>query len=58
MKEKTIYDLELHEGMFVGAMWVVRVPFGWIYQCWDMERNQPMTGTFVPFNNEFQDIKK
>ena len=55
--KKTIYDLELHELLNVNNTDVRRVPGGWIYDCWDIEKDEFKTGVFVQFNNEFQ-IKK
>lgn len=55
MDDKTIYDLELHEGLNLDSgINVMRVPGGWIYDGWDMEKDRSKTGLFVPFNNEFQ----
>ncbi len=53
--EKSIYKLELHETTitFFGIC-IMRVPGGWIYDCWDTERDEFKKGIFVPFNNEFQ----
>ena len=56
MGDKTIYTLGLHEGTNVGDIWVMRVPGGWIYDCWDMHHDMPKLGTFVPYNNEFQKL--
>src|SRR5690554_5222964 len=52
-KEKTIYDLKLHEEYFFhNLLFVLRVPGGWIYNHTD--NNKVLSSTFVPFNNEFQ----
>jgi len=60
MEEKTIYDLKLHETLWISGadLTVIKVAGGWIYQEYDTERDQPIgVGTFVPFNNEYQKIK-
>lgn len=44
---KTIYDLELHEHIYVGDNTVIRVAGGWIYIF-------KSSSVFVPFDNEFQ----
>lgn len=50
-----IYNLELHESTTLPCGTVVmRVPGGWIYGGWDIEKDCDRPGTFVPFNNEFQ----
>lgn len=57
--EKTIYDLELHESITADfGMVIMRVAGGWIYDCWNIDTDRPQKGTFVPFNNEFQVVKK
>ena len=53
-KEKTIYDLELHEDILIhNLLNVVRVPGGWMYE---NIRDERLSSVFVPFNNEFQKI--
>lgn len=63
-KEKTIYDLQLHESMIIkstplspGAFpfeWqVTRVPGGWHYKDSSPSRNMALD-FFVTYNNEFQ----
>lgn len=48
--EKTIYDLNLHEGLnLLFGIFVMRVPGGWIYDCWDYENNKFKQGIFVPY---------
>ncbi len=56
--EKSIYDLKLHEGVRTQfGIFIMRVPGGWIYDCWDFGRDKyKQGGTFVPFNNEFQRV--
>lgn len=55
MKEKTIYDLELHETLRTDFdVVIMRVPGGWIYDCWDIENDEFKQGVFIPFSNEFQ----
>ena len=63
MKEKTIYELELHAS--IGAVslgennaetcWqIMRVAGGWIYTYWDADKQDYSNrGIFVPYNNEF-----
>ena len=54
-KEKTIYDLKLHESLVVqnslgGNMEVTRVPGGWVYAFeFPGFRQSPLV--FVPFTN-------
>ena len=63
-KEKTIYELDLHESMVIRINpidnkgydydWqVTRVASGWVYQDPD-PRNLESTSFFVPFDNSFQ----
>ncbi len=53
---KTIYDLELHETLRTDfGICIMRVSGGWIYDCWDLDLDEFKTGTFVPFDNEFQE---
>lgn len=54
IKEKTIYDLELHETLNPTS-WVsiIKVPGGWIYQFLVPPQEGTDFGVFVPFNNEF-----
>lgn len=60
MKDKTIYDLKLHETLMVEIKhktWgVTRVPGGWIYQNESPRITIPV-GYFVPFDNTFQENK-
>lgn len=57
-KTQTLYNLELHEGITTEfGIFIMRVPGGWIYDCWDKEADKFKTGVFVPFNNEFQETK-
>ncbi len=63
-KEKSIYDLKLHETCRISIMSctkavvdyysVIRVPGGWIYHLWDLNTQTYTRDFFVPFNNEFQ----
>lgn len=57
MKDKTIYDLELHESMEVKTgpvNWeVTRVASGWLYQ--DNNPNRTTVSEFfVPYSNRFK----
>lgn len=57
--EKDLYNLKLHESLTEpSGMLIMRVPGGWIYDCWDFTNDCSKIGTFVPFNNEFQDKLK
>jgi len=49
--KKTIYELDMHEATFQGAMEVLRVPGGWLYT-WviDSKKRLAMSTTFVPFS--------
>lgn len=49
-----MFNLKLHEGIITGFnIFIMRVPGGWMYDCWDIEKDQYKQGTFVPLNNEF-----
>lgn len=60
-KQKTIYDLKLHESIIVKVTgqgyptsWqVTRVPGGWFYQD-DNPNRTTVNEFFVAYNNEFQ----
>jgi len=50
-KAKTIYDLGLHEPLtLANGMSVMRVPTGWIYDMWDIEKDIAKSGIFVPYH--------
>lgn len=50
---KSIYDLKLHEELKLSNdMYVLRVPGGWIYDFWDVTKDQAKIGVFVPFSME------
>lgn len=53
-KEKTIYDLVLHEILFFNesCLSVTRVPGGWVYCCWD-DTGRSHAAVFVEYNEEF-----
>ena len=64
-KEKTIYNLDLHESMIViesptddkayPCEWqVTRVPSGWFYRCKSLSYQTSPSHFFVPFDNCFQ----
>jgi len=58
MDKKTIYELELHECLLLEDTQITRVAGGWIYRYWDYENKDYYTdSTFVPYNNEFYQIK-
>jgi hypothetical protein len=57
MMDKTIYDLNLHESMYMDEkhpVYITRVPGGWIYwmQVTPDEGND--CAVFVPYSDEFQ----
>lgn len=54
MESDTIYDLVLHESTVIKGICIMRVAGGWIYDCWDLDKDVSKQGTYVPFNNEFQ----
>ena len=59
METKTIYNLELHESIMTNfGICIMRVAGGWIYDCWNTEKDEFKTGIFVPYNNEFQIVPK
>lgn len=53
MKEISVYDLELHEGLVADfGIFIMRVPSGWIYDCWDFEKDCfKKGGVYVPDMN-------
>lgn len=54
MKEKSIYDLKLHEETGISNyFYATRVPGGWIYSSYNGSSDMQFQ-VFVPFNNEFQ----
>lgn len=63
-KEKTIYDLGLHEVLELpkGALNTIvqRVPGGWIYNTWSFSEGVGMSEstTFVPYSKEFAPKKE
>jgi len=56
---KTIYQLKLHEGVMLDfGVFVMRVPGGWIYDCWDTNTDSfKQGGYFVPYDTEFKQIE-
>lgn len=52
--EKTIFTLELHEILQIKPTGIVimRVASGWLYDCWDTEKDCFKQGSFVPFADE------
>lgn len=51
---KSIYELELHESTMLSCgICIMRVPGGWIYDCWDTESDTSKLGVFVRYHNEF-----
>ncbi len=56
MEEATLYTLLLHEGLTTTfGIFIMRVPGGWLYDCWDIEHDHFKNGTFVPWCNEYQE---
>jgi hypothetical protein len=56
---KNIYELELHETTNLPfGICIMRVAGGWIYDCWDSEKDNFKKGIFIPYNNEFQMVEK
>lgn len=52
---ENIYELELHETTYLPfGISVIRVPGGWLYDCWDSETGNFKQVIFIPYNNEFQ----
>ena len=57
--DATIYTIKLHESITLQCgTCIMRVPGGWIYNCWDQNKDMPKSGTFVPFDNGFQVIRR
>lgn len=55
---KTIYELALHESIVTDfGVCIMRVPGGWLYDCWDLCNDQFRQGIFIQFHNEFQEKK-
>ena len=51
---KTIYDLKLHESLNTDfGIAILRVPGGWLYDCWDYSSDSFKQGIFISFDNEF-----
>ena len=48
-----IYELKLHESIILTCgICVMRVPGGWLYDCWDLENNQFKIGIYIPWHND------
>ena len=57
-KEKTIYDLKLHEGIVIDPyIYIARVHGGWLYDMGEGGNNGDRSVIFVPFDNEFMETK-
>jgi len=51
--EKKIYEMELHERLFISnIMYVTRVPGGWVYEF--PGEGHTAAVVFVPYNEEFR----
>ena len=60
-KEKTIYDLKLHESISLNSnhLEIKRVAGGWLYiESYEYQDNMALTSCFIPFDNEFQKSEK
>lgn len=54
MDDLSLYNMSLHSMINLQfGISIMRVPGGWIYDCWDTENDQFKTGIFIPYNNEF-----
>ena len=49
--KKDIYKLKLHESLVTFGICIMRVPSGWIYDCWDLDKDTFKIGIFVPYSN-------
>lgn len=57
-KEKTIYDLDLHEKLPIDSDLVaMRVPGGWLYRSYSNETTFDTATTFVPWSLEFATVE-
>ena len=54
--EKTIYNIKLHESISIDTVIILRVPGGWIYDEYDDNKDITTTSTFVPYNDEFNEV--
>lgn len=56
--QNQLYNLKLHEGFNSSfGIFIMRVPGGWIYDCWDYDLDNFKLGVYVPFNSEFKSIR-
>jgi len=53
MADKNIYDMQLHETITVGYLYITRVAGGWLYG--STNEDESAQTVFVPYHNEFQD---
>ena len=52
---KELNDLKLHSMICTtSGICIMKVPSGWIYDCWDMSTDNPKQGVFVPFKQYIQ----
>ena len=66
--EKTIYNLELHESLYINGedVFVTRVASGWLYKYYHQEYDKDLCYdkdvcdqiVFVPYDNAFQKVPK
>jgi hypothetical protein len=58
-KQKTIYDLKLHETMSIeNCTDIIRVEGGWIYRGYETVNGDISTQCFVPFGNQLQEDRE
>lgn len=56
---KDIYKLGLNETLETGfGISIMRVASGWIYDCWDLEKDNFKLGTFIPYSDFFYQDKE
>lgn len=56
-KKPTLWNLKLHEGIATEfGVFIMRVPGGWIYDCWNFETDSFKKGTFIPFSNDLNPL--
>jgi hypothetical protein len=50
-KYKKLFELEIHEGYKTEfGIFIMRVPGGWIYDCWNFDTDSFKQGTYVPYS--------
>lgn len=56
--EKNLYNLKLHETLIDFGIAIMRIPGGWLYDCWDLEKDCFKKGYFVAYDDEFKEKAK